>query len=101
MLFNNNILFSGAWYFSAPEKKDQCEIIGADGTLRFSIFDHQPLVIIKDGKETNIEFEKLEHVQQPMIQKVVEYFLGLSPNPCTGEEGLKVMEMIESFTGNT
>ena len=98
VLFNNNILFSGAWCFSAPERKDQCEIIGADGTLRFSIFDHQPLVIIKDGKETNIEFEKLEHVQQPMIQKVVEYFLGLAPNPCSGEEGLQVMQMIDSLT---
>ena len=98
VVFNNNVLFNGAWCFTALKNRDQCEIIGADGILRFSIFDHQPLVIIKNGKETNIEYDKLQHVQQPMIQKVVEYFLDLSANPCSGEEGLQVMQIMEAFT---
>ena len=98
VVFNNNVLFNGAWCFTALKNRDQCEIIGADGVLRFSIFDHQPLVIIKNGKETNIEYDKLQHVQQPMIQKVVEYFLDLSANPCSGEEGLQVMQIMEAFT---
>lgn len=98
ILFSNNILFNGAWSFSFPQSKDECEISGTGGSLRFSIFDHQPLVIIKDSKETKIEFDKLQHVQQPMIQKVVEYFLDASPNPCSAEEGVAVMKMIEGFT---
>jgi hypothetical protein len=33
-----------------------------------------------------------------MIEKVVEYFLGQSPNPCSAEEGVEVMKMMEAFT---
>jgi predicted dehydrogenase len=99
-VFNNNILFNGVWSFRFPYKKDECEIIGTGGSLRFSIFDHQPLVILKDGKETIIEFDKLQHVQQPMVAKVVEYFLDKSSNPCNGREGVAVMKMIEAFTKN-
>ena len=55
--------------------------------------------MVKDGKETELEFDKLAHVQEPMIKKVVDYFLGHSPNPCSGQEGVEVMKMIEAFTG--
>lgn len=100
VLFKNNILFNGAWAFTVSEKKDLCEIVGTKGSLRFSVFDQQPLVLIKEGKETRFEFDKLQHVQQPMIQKVVEYFLGHSPNPCSAEEGLIVMKMMEAMTAS-
>ena len=100
VLFKNNILFNGAWAFTVSEKKDLCEIVGTKGSLRFSVFDQQPLVLIKEGKETRFEFDKLQHVQQPMIQKVVEYFLGHSSNPCSAEEGLIVMKMMEAMTAS-
>jgi hypothetical protein len=32
-----------------------------------------------------------------MIQQVVDYFLGTAPNPCSIEEALKSMEVMESF----
>jgi hypothetical protein len=33
-----------------------------------------------------------------MIEKVVDYFLDKGANPCSAEEGVKVMEMIDRFT---
>jgi hypothetical protein len=35
-----------------------------------------------------------------MIEKVVDYFVGENSNPCSVEEGLKVMELLEKFTAN-
>jgi predicted dehydrogenase len=98
VVFENKVLFHGAWCFTAPEKRDDCEIIGTEGKLRFSIFDHQPLVLERQGKQTLFEFDRLPHVQQPMIEKVVEYFLGRGPNPCSAEEGVEVMKMMAAFT---
>ncbi len=98
LIFENKILFTGRWCFTVPEKRDRCEITGTKGTIRFSVFDQQPLVWISEGKETLFEFNKLQHVQQPMIQEVVNYFLGLRDNPCSGEDGLEVMQMIDAFT---
>ncbi|MDQ6608527.1 MAG: Gfo/Idh/MocA family oxidoreductase [Bacteroidota bacterium] len=98
ILFENGILFNGAWCFTIPQKRDQCEIIGTEGAVRFSIFDQQPLLVTKNGKESSLQFNSLPHVQQPMIQKVVDYFLGQADNPCTAEEGIEVMKMMEAFT---
>lgn len=97
--FANEVLFNGIWSFTVAAKRDVCEIIGSRGSLRFSVFDHQPLVLTVDGSETVFEFDRLPHVQQPMIEKVVAYFRGEGANPCTAEEGLLVMRMMEAFAG--
>ncbi|HUC82054.1 MAG TPA: Gfo/Idh/MocA family oxidoreductase, partial [Flavisolibacter sp.] len=98
IVFNKGIVFNGAWCFAVPVKKDCCEIIGTKGTIRFSVFDHQPVELTVNDKVEQLSFEPLQHVQQPMIQKVVEYFLDASPNPCSGEEGMKVMRMMDAMT---
>ena len=98
--FENGIAFNGVWCFSAPveETKDRCEIIGSEGKISFSFFEQKPVVLSRHGHEEEFCFERLEHVQQPMIQKVVAYFLGQSENPCSAEDGVSVMELIDQFT---
>jgi predicted dehydrogenase len=97
ILFESNVLFNGSWCFTSYEREDHCEIIGSKGKLSFSVFDHNPLILEKDGKQTVIEFDSLRHVQQPMIQKVVEYFLEQTSNPCSASEGVEVMKMMDAI----
>jgi len=33
-----------------------------------------------------------------MIEKVVEYFLGEGSNPCSAENGVEVMRLLDAFT---
>jgi predicted dehydrogenase len=99
IVFQNNVLFNGSWSFVVDQKKDACEIIGTKGAIAFSIFEHHPLIITRNGKQEQMIFDNLEHVQQPMIAAVVQYFLGQAPNPCSAEEGAEVMELIDAFTG--
>ena len=37
----------------------------------------------------------LELIEQPMIEKIVEYFLNKSPNPCCAADGVEVIQLIE------
>ena len=100
MLLPHNILFQGLWSFAAPEeeRKDSFAIIGEKGSLSFPVFHHHSITWRKEGQEERILFDGLEHVQQPMIEKVVQYFRGEGANPCTGEEGEEVMRMMEGLT---
>jgi predicted dehydrogenase len=100
MVFEKNIMMNGLWCFTVPdnEAKDICEIIGSAGSMRFSIFTMQHLYLNRKGVEERLEFERVAHVQQPMIEKVVDYFSGKSQNPCTAEEGVTVMKMMDAFT---
>lgn len=97
ILFPNDVLFTGTWAFTVPEKRDICEIIGSKGTLRFSIFNHHSLSLIQDNTETKMEFNPPAHIQQPMIERVVQYFLGKEENPCSAGDGVEVMRMIDAL----
>ena len=101
ILFKNDVIFDGIWCFNVDEKdeKDYCEITGTNGKISFSFFEHRPLIVTINGKTETLLFDPLQNVQQPMIEKVVEYFLGNGPNPCSGDEGVTVMQLIDSFTG--
>src|SRR5256714_3301293 len=97
ILFKNGVIFNGLWCFTVQESEetDSVEIRGSTGSIRFSVFDHFIVSITRNGKAETIEFDKIPHVQQPMIEKVVEYFLDQGPNPCPAEAGVNVMEVME------
>lgn len=99
ILFDSNVVFNGTWCFTVAERLDRCEIIGSEGKLSFPIFDHKELILEREGTKTVFEFDRMPHVQQPMIQKVVEYFLGHAPNPCSVAEGVEVMKMMDALAG--
>jgi predicted dehydrogenase len=100
ILFKNGVQFSGIWCFnvSPQDEKDECEIFGEKGKIVFSFFEHKPIKVIIDGETQTYSFEALQHVQQPMIENVVNYFLDEGPNPCSAEEGVEVMKLIDKFT---
>lgn len=100
ILFKNGIVFNGVWSFNVGEEngKDNCEIIGSEGSINFSVFNEQKIFLNKKGTTEEISFTPPRHVQEPMIEKVVEYFLDEGPNPCSAEDGLKVMKLLDDFT---
>ena len=97
--FDRNILFNGCWCFtvSPSEACDSCEIIGTEGSIRFSIFRNLDLTLLRNDNSEIFRFEQLEHVQQPMIMSVVDYFTGKGPNPCSVEVGVLTMRLIDAF----
>ena len=99
ILFKNGTLFNGTWCFTVPssEQIDLCEIIGAKGKISFGVFGNKITVAI-DGAEEEYIFDALEHVQQPMIAKVVDYFLGHGENPCSAADAIQSMKLMDSFT---
>ena len=100
VLFKNKVHFTGSWCFNAPPgtETDCCEILGTKGKLCFTIFSRQQIILSVDGEVKSIDFEALQHVQQPMIQEVVNYFRGTRDNPCPPQQGYDVMKIMDAFT---
>ena len=97
--FESGVQFRGLWSFNVSEanKKDECLISGTKGYIKFSFFGDK-VELHTDGETTTFQFENPKHIQQPMIQNTVDYFLGKKDNPCTADEGLSVMEIMDTFT---
>ncbi|WP_405410879.1 Gfo/Idh/MocA family protein [Maribacter sp. Asnod1-A12] len=96
--FKNGIQFRGIWNFNVAEtdQKDECIIYGTEGSIEFSFFGSK--VILKTIKKEQIfSFTNPKHVQEPMIQATVNYFLGKEENPCTAEDGLIVLNTLEGL----
>ena len=97
ILFSNGIVFNGSWCFNAAAATDICKIIGTEGEIQFSVFSSNIVKVISNAKTESFSFDKLQHVQQPLIEKVVQYFLGNTANPCSGDDGTEVMRMMEEM----
>ncbi|MBB6501708.1 Gfo/Idh/MocA family protein [Pedobacter cryoconitis] len=98
--FKNNVFFNGTWCFGMPEGQslDRCVITGSKGSLSFAVFGQPQIELVVNGEKEVFGFEPLQHVQQPMIEATVRYFLKEGANPCKVEEGLEVMKIIEEFS---
>jgi predicted dehydrogenase len=98
ILLENNIIFNGVWCFTVPEnlEDDLFEIIGSKGKISFPVFGNTIEVEV-NGQKEQISFAKEPHIQQHMIEKVVQYFLGTAQNPCDASDAIMSMEMMEKF----
>lgn len=97
--FENGIQFRGVWNFIASEKeiKDECKIYGEKGTITFSFYGEKVFLNTSDKNEV-FSFENPSHLQQPLIEQTVNYFLGKATNPCTINDGVEVMKILDTFT---
>ena len=98
MQLPGNVLFTGNWCFTMPDfvQEDSCEMIGEKGSIKFPVFGNQFTLQNKNGLQS-FDFVHPENIQQPMIQKVVDYFLNKGDNPCSANEALKSMCVMEAF----
>lgn len=99
LLFENGVVFNGTWCFTvaAADQLDLCEITGATGKISFPVFGSK-VTLQQEGHTQEFIFDALPHVQQPMIEKVTNYFLGNGSNPCAAEDAILSMQVMDNFT---
>lgn len=105
--FLNGVMGSGSWCFTvAPNAaKDEMNIIGTEGQIRISFFGEPKVYLEKYGKEVEVfEFEMPKHIQQPLIQTIVDDLLGVGECPSNGDSAIRtnwvMQEMTKTFYGD-
>ena len=83
--FENGVTGSGSWYFVGHEsaKEDCIEIIGDKGSLSFSVFTYEPIVLITSEGKQSITVPNPSYVQLPIIKHVIEHLQGIGHCECT------------------
>ena len=75
---------------------DVFEITGTKGKISFHVFGHTIRLTTGD-KEEQIQFDPPKHNQQNFIEKIVNYFNGIGENPCSADDALQSMRVMEAF----
>ncbi|GAA2108825.1 Gfo/Idh/MocA family oxidoreductase [Microlunatus panaciterrae] len=93
--FASGVEAAGIWCYDAAQHLDEVEIIGTDGSLRFSCFGQEPLRLVGRAGDREIEAPYPDHVQQPLIQSVVDALTGRGESPSTGASALRTARVID------
>ncbi len=99
--FETGLIGSGSWCFVAHEsaKEDRIEIIGNKGQICFSVFSFEPIAIHTEAGREEIVIDNPEHVQQPLIQSVVDHLLGKSTCTCDAYSATTVNWVMDKILG--
>lgn len=97
--FQNGILGNGLWCFTVSKSNllDRIEIIGSTGSISFSCFDPSAVRLISNQVEHEFMLPWPEHVQQSLIQTVVDALRGQGECPSTGESAARTTAVMDAI----
>jgi predicted dehydrogenase len=99
ILFLNHVVVNGSWCFDVAENQtsDNCEIVGTKGKITFP-FSGNYINWETDEEEQTLIINPPKYAQEPFIEKIVAYFKDEGPNPCSIEEAIVSMDIMDEFT---
>ena len=99
--FENGLPGSGSWCFVAHEsaREDSIQLIGNLGSLRFSVFDYEPIILHTSEGTQTINVPNPPYVQYPLIKNVIEHIQGLAVCSCTSVSATPVNWAMDRILG--
>ncbi len=96
-VFASGVQGTGTWCFCAYDTCDRNEIIGSRGKLTFSTFGSEPVVLTTEDGEEAFPFENPRHIQQPLIQTIVDELSGTGTCPSHGESAARTSWVMDQL----
>ncbi len=98
-LMDDEVVGTGTWCFSASKdsSRDSIEIIGDRGSISFSAFSYIPIVLNNESGTSQFINERPEHVQQNLINKVVQSLHGKGQSPSTGISAARTSKVMDEI----
>jgi predicted dehydrogenase len=96
-MFESGVHAAGTWCFTALDRQDWTEIVGSQGRLGYSTFDNRPVVLTTAAGQSEFAFDEPAHIQQPLIQSVVEALNGSGMCPSTGESAARTSWVMDQL----
>ena len=79
----------GLWVFSGAGGVDRAEILGTRGRVTYATFDEQPVVLETEAGLQPHVIPHPPHIQQPLIQAIVDELNGGPVSPSHGESAAR------------
>jgi predicted dehydrogenase len=94
--FESGVLGTGRFCFAAECVGDEVVVTGSDGEIRFATFADEPIRVHGSGQKREEVIAHPPHIQQPLVQAVVDELLGRGPpSPSRGESALRTTWVME------
>jgi len=87
----------GMWCFTTFGREDWTEITGSEGRLGYSTYDNRPVVLTTAAGRQEFAFDEPAHIQQPLIQTVVDALTEAGVCPSTGESAARTSWVMDEL----
>lgn len=98
--FESGVLGTGSWCYTLnPEQRlDESQLIGSKGKITFSFFERFTIKVETADSTAEYLIPYPEHVQQPLIETIVQQLRGEGQCPSTGETGARANTIMDQIT---
>lgn len=96
-VFANGVHGTGIWSFANTGNVDRTEIRGDGGTLTFSSFTDEPFVLTTADGAQEFSLPNPRHIQQPLIQTIVDELNGTGRCPSTDISGARTSWVMDQM----
>ncbi len=93
---SHGIVGDANWNFVADRNEELLEIIGTSGRILTEVLGHSPLTIEVGGTKEAISIPDPPHIQEPLIQTVVDELLGIGKCPSTGVSAARTSKVMDA-----
>ena len=96
-MFASGVFGVGSWCFTASDDLDRTEIIGSQGRITYATFDDSPIRLTTNQDTTEFLVPYPSHVEQPLIQTVVDALNGERICPSPGESAARTTWVMDQM----
>jgi predicted dehydrogenase len=87
----------GSWCFTSFDEYDLNEIIGTKGKISYSCFGNDPILLITDQGIEKFDIVNPLHIQQPLIQTVVNDLIGIGKCASNGNTAARTSWVMDQM----
>lgn len=95
--FESGVHGVGTWCFSGYDKQDVTEIVGSEGKLTFATFNDSPVTLTTCNDRHEFTYDDPPHIQQPLLQTVVDALTDNGVCPSTGESAARTSNVMDQL----
>jgi 1,5-anhydro-D-fructose reductase (1,5-anhydro-D-mannitol-forming) len=95
--FESGVEGIGLWWFASPVAVDRTEILGTRGRVAFASFGDSPILLQTGNQNAEFTIAHPPHVQQPLIQTVVDHLCGVGRCPSSGDSAARTTWVMDQI----
>jgi predicted dehydrogenase len=100
--FESGVLGTGSWCYTLHKEQrlDESQLLGSKGKITFSFFERFTIKVETEAGVEEYLIPYPEHVQQPLIETIVQELRGEGQCPSTGETGARANAVMDQITND-
>jgi len=99
-VFESGVQGTGLWCSTAFDRLDHTEIIGTKGKIAYATFGNDPVELTTKAGTEKLSLENPVHIQQPLIQTIVNSLNNQGTCPSTGHTAARTSRVMDQLLQN-